>query len=116
VYFKCKYVRIEYKISELAEVESASFFLGPLIANPLIFPTEWNSLAECPPLHVLICTVHVLYVHMYATTTYEQGISAALLEPKTFFSNIPSWLSYDLFLAYFNLKDVKSGVISSNVR
>jgi hypothetical protein len=39
-----------------------------------------------------------------------------LLEPKTFFSNIPSRLSYDLFLAYFNLKDVKSGVISSNVR
>ncbi len=26
-YFKCKFVRIEYKISRLAEVESASFFL-----------------------------------------------------------------------------------------
>jgi hypothetical protein len=25
-YFKCKFVRIEYKISGLAEVESASFF------------------------------------------------------------------------------------------
>ncbi len=39
-YFKCKFVRIEYKISELTEVESASFFLSPLIANPLISPTE----------------------------------------------------------------------------
>ncbi len=39
-YFKCKFVRIESKISELAEVESASFFLSPLIANPLISPTE----------------------------------------------------------------------------
>jgi hypothetical protein len=39
-YFKCKFVRIEYKISGLAEVESASFFLSPLIANPLISPTE----------------------------------------------------------------------------
>jgi hypothetical protein len=26
-YFKCKYIRIESKISGLAEVESASFFL-----------------------------------------------------------------------------------------
>ncbi len=33
-YFKCKFVRIEYKISGLAEIESASFFLSPLIANP----------------------------------------------------------------------------------
>jgi hypothetical protein len=39
-YFKCKFVRIESKISELAEVESANFFLSPLIANPLISPTE----------------------------------------------------------------------------
>ncbi len=39
-YFKCKFVRIESKISRLAEVESASFFLSPLIANPLISPTE----------------------------------------------------------------------------
>jgi hypothetical protein len=38
-YFKCKFVRIESKISGLAEVESASFFLSPLIANPLIPPT-----------------------------------------------------------------------------
>jgi hypothetical protein len=35
-YFKCKFVRIESK----AEVESASFLLSPLIANPLISPTE----------------------------------------------------------------------------
>jgi hypothetical protein len=35
-YFKCKFVRIESKISGLVEVESASFFLSPLIANPLI--------------------------------------------------------------------------------
>jgi hypothetical protein len=39
-YFKCKFVRIESKISRLAEVESAIFFLSPLIANPLIAPTE----------------------------------------------------------------------------
>jgi hypothetical protein len=39
-YFKCKFVRIKSKISELAEVESASFFLSPLIANPLISHTE----------------------------------------------------------------------------
>jgi hypothetical protein len=39
-YFKCKFVRIESKISGLAEVECVSFFLSPLIANPLIFPTE----------------------------------------------------------------------------
>jgi hypothetical protein len=35
-YFKCKFIRIEFKISGLAEVESASNFLSPLIANPLI--------------------------------------------------------------------------------
>ncbi len=39
-YFKCKIVRIECKISGLAEVESASYFLSPLIANPLISPKE----------------------------------------------------------------------------
>jgi hypothetical protein len=39
-YFKCKFVRIEYKISGLAEVESSSFFLRPLFANPLISPAE----------------------------------------------------------------------------
>ncbi len=39
-YFKCKFVRIELKISGLAEVESASNFLSPLIANPLISLTE----------------------------------------------------------------------------
>jgi hypothetical protein len=39
-YFKCKFVRIEYKISKLVEVESASFFLSPLIANPLLSPAE----------------------------------------------------------------------------
>ncbi len=39
-YFKCKFVRIESKISGLAEVESASFFLSPLITNPLISPIE----------------------------------------------------------------------------
>ncbi len=39
-YFKCKFVRIESKISGLAEVESASFFLSLLIANPLISPTQ----------------------------------------------------------------------------
>ncbi len=39
-YFNCKFVRIESKISRLAEAESASFFLSPLIANPLISPTE----------------------------------------------------------------------------
>jgi hypothetical protein len=31
-YFKCEFVRIEYKINGLVEVESASFFLSPLIA------------------------------------------------------------------------------------
>jgi hypothetical protein len=41
-YFRCKFVRIESKTSGLAEVDSASFFLSPLIAtgNPLISPTE----------------------------------------------------------------------------
>jgi hypothetical protein len=39
-YFKCKFVSIESKISGLAEAESASFFLCPLIADPLISPTE----------------------------------------------------------------------------
>ncbi len=39
-YFKCKYVRIESKTSGLADIKSASFFLSPLIANPLISPTE----------------------------------------------------------------------------
>ncbi len=39
-YFKCKFGRIESKTSGLAEVESASFFLRPLIAIPLISPTE----------------------------------------------------------------------------
>jgi hypothetical protein len=39
-YFKFKFVRIEYKISRLAEVESAYFFLSSLIVNPLISPTE----------------------------------------------------------------------------
>jgi hypothetical protein len=39
-YFKCKFVMIESKISGLAEIESASFYLSPLIANPLISPTE----------------------------------------------------------------------------
>ncbi len=39
-YFKCKFVRVESKTSGLAEVESASFFLSPLIANLLISPTE----------------------------------------------------------------------------
>ncbi len=40
-YFKCKFVRIESKISGLAEVKSTtSFFLSPLIANPLVSPTE----------------------------------------------------------------------------
>jgi hypothetical protein len=39
-YFKCKFVKIESKIRGLAEVESASVFLSPLIANPLISPTE----------------------------------------------------------------------------
>ncbi len=32
-YFKCKFVRIESKISGFAEVESACFFLSLLIAN-----------------------------------------------------------------------------------
>jgi hypothetical protein len=32
-YFKCKFVRIESKISRLVEVESASFFLSPLIES-----------------------------------------------------------------------------------
>jgi hypothetical protein len=35
-----KFVRIEFKISGLAEVESANYFLSPQIANPLISPTE----------------------------------------------------------------------------
>jgi hypothetical protein len=39
-YFKCKFVRIVSEISGLAEVESASFFLSPLIATPLISPTK----------------------------------------------------------------------------
>ncbi len=39
-YFKCKFVRTGSKISGLAEVESASFFLSPLITNPLISYTE----------------------------------------------------------------------------
>ncbi len=39
-YFKYKFVRVESNTSGLAEVESASFFLRPLIANPLISPTE----------------------------------------------------------------------------
>jgi hypothetical protein len=38
-YFKCKFVRIEFKISGLAD-ESSSYFLSPLIANLLISPTE----------------------------------------------------------------------------
>ncbi len=36
-YFKCMFVSIEPKISGLAKVESSSFYLSPLIANPLIF-------------------------------------------------------------------------------
>jgi hypothetical protein len=39
-YFKCIFVRIESKICKLAEVESANFFVSPLIATPLISPTE----------------------------------------------------------------------------
>jgi hypothetical protein len=39
-YFKCKFVRIKSKISRLAEVEYTSFFLSPLIANPLISHTD----------------------------------------------------------------------------
>ncbi len=39
-YLKWKFWRIESKISGLAEVESTSFFLGPLTTNPLISPTE----------------------------------------------------------------------------
>ncbi len=39
-YFKCKFIRIESKISGLVEVVSASFFLSLLIANLLIFPSE----------------------------------------------------------------------------
>jgi hypothetical protein len=39
-YFKCKFVRIESEINRLVEVESTSFFLSQLIANPLISPTE----------------------------------------------------------------------------
>jgi hypothetical protein len=42
-YFMCKYVKIESKISGLADVESAIFFLSPLIANLLISPTESGS-------------------------------------------------------------------------
>jgi hypothetical protein len=38
--FRYKFGRIKYKISGLVEVESASFFLSPLFANPLIYPTE----------------------------------------------------------------------------
>jgi hypothetical protein len=34
--------RIESKISGLAKVGSASFFHSPLIANPLVSPTESN--------------------------------------------------------------------------
>ncbi len=37
-YFNCKFVRKKSKISGLAEVESACFFLSPRIANPLMFP------------------------------------------------------------------------------
>jgi hypothetical protein len=32
-YFKCKFVIIESKISGLAEVESADFFLSPLLPD-----------------------------------------------------------------------------------
>jgi hypothetical protein len=39
-YFRCKFVRIESKISGLAEVESVSYFLSLLITNLLIYPTE----------------------------------------------------------------------------
>jgi hypothetical protein len=39
-YFKCKFIRIKSNICGLAEVESAIFFLIPLIANPLISLTE----------------------------------------------------------------------------
>jgi hypothetical protein len=39
-YFEYKFVRIKSKISEIAEAESASFFLSPLITNPIISPTE----------------------------------------------------------------------------
>jgi hypothetical protein len=39
-HFKCKFARIESKISGLTEVESASFFLSPLITDPVISPTE----------------------------------------------------------------------------
>jgi hypothetical protein len=42
-YFQCKFVRIEFKISGFAEVESASYFLRPLIANPIISPTESSA-------------------------------------------------------------------------
>jgi hypothetical protein len=42
-YFKCKLVRIKPKISGLMEVESASFFLSPQIANRLISPKESGS-------------------------------------------------------------------------
>jgi hypothetical protein len=45
-YFKCKFVRIEFKISGLAKVESASYFLSPLIANLLISPTESGRLSD----------------------------------------------------------------------
>jgi hypothetical protein len=38
-YFKSKFVRTESKTSGLAEVESACFFLSPLIANLLISHT-----------------------------------------------------------------------------
>jgi hypothetical protein len=39
-YFKSKLVRIESKVNSLAEVESSSLFLSPVIANLLISPTE----------------------------------------------------------------------------
>jgi hypothetical protein len=39
-YFKGNFVRIESKISGLAEIESSSFFLSPLIANPLVSSTK----------------------------------------------------------------------------
>ncbi len=49
-YFKCKFVKIESKIGRLAEVESASFFLSPLITNLLISPTESIRLFFLSPL------------------------------------------------------------------
>ncbi len=41
--FKYKFVRITSEISGLAEVESAKFFLSPLIANPLISPQNQSA-------------------------------------------------------------------------